>query len=146
MTVRLSQSSLTGTERTEVAVGTVSEESMLATVRAGAPRRTLRVGSSLASARAAGAGSFATGLLVPWAGSAAVAAGRGFAFGAGEEVLTAFCSVLCSLFCSALAGAGCSVVCSVLGSACFGAGFSAAAALAVPLLDVPLLIMPWELK
>ena len=41
MTVRLSHSSLTGTERTEVAVGTVSEASMLATVRAGAPRRTV---------------------------------------------------------------------------------------------------------
>ena len=41
MTVRLSHSSLTGTERTEVAVGTVSEASMLAAVRAGAPRSTV---------------------------------------------------------------------------------------------------------
>ncbi len=41
MTMRLSQSSLTGTERTLVAVGTVSEESMFAAVRAGAPRSTV---------------------------------------------------------------------------------------------------------
>ena len=41
MTVRLSQSSLTGTERTDVAVGTVSETSMLAAVRAGTPRSTV---------------------------------------------------------------------------------------------------------
>ena len=41
MTMRLSQSSFTGTERTEVAVGTVSEASMLAAVRAGAPRSTV---------------------------------------------------------------------------------------------------------
>ena len=39
MTMRLSQSSLTGTERTLVAVGTVSDASMFCTVRAGAPRR-----------------------------------------------------------------------------------------------------------
>ena len=56
MTMRLSQSSLTGTERTEVAVGTVSEASMFCTVRAGAPRSTVYVGSSLAAAGAAGAG------------------------------------------------------------------------------------------
>ena len=41
MTIRLSQSSLTGTERTLVAVGTVRLASMLATVRAGAPRSTV---------------------------------------------------------------------------------------------------------
>ena len=41
MTVRLSQSSLTGTVRTDVAVGTVSEMSMFWAVRAGAPRSTL---------------------------------------------------------------------------------------------------------
>src|SRR6059058_3727555 len=46
MTIRLSQRSLTGTERTEVAVGTVRDSSMLATVRAGAPRRTVYVGWS----------------------------------------------------------------------------------------------------
>ena len=38
MTVRLSHSSLTGTERTEVAVGTDSEMSMFWAVRIGAPR------------------------------------------------------------------------------------------------------------
>ena len=41
MTVRLSHSSLTGTERTDVAVGTDSDASMLAAVRAGAPRSTV---------------------------------------------------------------------------------------------------------
>ena len=41
ITVRLSQSSLTGTVRTDVAVGTVSETSMFCTVRAGAPRSTV---------------------------------------------------------------------------------------------------------
>ena len=41
MTMRLSHSSLTGTERTLVAVGTVRLASMLETVRAGAPRRTV---------------------------------------------------------------------------------------------------------
>ena len=41
MTMRLSISSLTGTERTLVAVGTVRLASMFATVRAGAPFRTV---------------------------------------------------------------------------------------------------------
>ena len=40
MTVRLSQSSLTGTERTDVAVGTLSDVSMFCTVRAEAPLNT----------------------------------------------------------------------------------------------------------
>src|SRR3954452_23096521 len=84
MTIRLSQRSLTGTERTEVAVGTDSESSMFATVRAGAPRRTVYVGWSAA---ADGAGSFfslGTGRLVPLAGSAALLSGRGVARGAGR--------------------------------------------------------------
>ena len=41
MTIRLSQSSLTGTDRTLVAVGTERLASMLLTVRAGAPRSTV---------------------------------------------------------------------------------------------------------
>ena len=41
MTMRLSQSSLAGTARTLVAVGTVSEASMFCAVRAGAPRSTV---------------------------------------------------------------------------------------------------------
>src|SRR3954451_24904332 len=61
MTMRLSHSSLTGTLRTLVAVGTVRLRSMFCTVRAGAPRRGDRVGSSVASARAAGAFSLGTG-------------------------------------------------------------------------------------
>ncbi len=83
MTVRLSHSSFTGTERTLVAVGTVSEESMFCTVRAGAPRRIVYVAWSLASASSGGFDSFGTGLVVPLAGSAALASGRGLATGAG---------------------------------------------------------------
>src|SRR3954465_5299243 len=83
MTIRLSHSSLTGTDRTEVAVGTASEASMFWTVRAGAPRRTVKVGSSLAAACAAGGCSLGTGLVVPFAGSAAFDSGRGLATGAG---------------------------------------------------------------
>ena len=86
MTVRLSHSSLTGTSRTEVAVGTVSDTSMFCTVRAGAPRSTVYVGSSLAAAGAAGRDSFGIGLVVPLAGSAALVVGRGLATGAGVGV------------------------------------------------------------
>ena len=98
MTIRLSQSSFTGTERTEVAVGTVSETSMFCAVRAGAPRSTVYVGSSLAAAGAAGRDSFGTGLVVPLAGSAALVSGRGLATGAGVGVGSGACS---------WAGAGC---------------------------------------
>src|SRR4029079_4923933 len=86
MTVRLSHSSLTGTERTEVAVGTASEASMFWTVRAGAPRSTVYDGWSLAAACSAGGCSLGTGLLVPLAGSAALDSGRGLATGAGVGV------------------------------------------------------------
>src|SRR6476469_7742963 len=69
MTVRLSMSSFTGTERTLVAVGTLRLTSMFCTVRAGAPRSTVRVGSSTASGLAAGSGSLGTGEVVPgWLG------------------------------------------------------------------------------
>src|SRR6476469_8682012 len=44
-TTRLSMSSLAGTARTLVAVGTVSETSMLATTREGAPRRGVTMSS-----------------------------------------------------------------------------------------------------
>src|SRR3954466_9613801 len=83
MTVRLSHSSFTGTERTEVAVGTVSDASMFCTVRAGAPRSTVYDGWSLAGAGAAGRDSFGIGFDVPLAGSAAFVSGRGVATGAG---------------------------------------------------------------
>src|SRR5688572_21675877 len=86
MTVRLSQSSLTGTVRTDVATGMLREASMFCTVRAGAPRRMVYVGSSLASVRAGGLGSLATGRPSPLAGSAAADSGRGLAFGAGPEL------------------------------------------------------------
>ena len=65
---------------------------MLAAVRAGAPRSTVYVGSSLAGAGAAGRDSFGTGLVVPLAGSAALLSGRGFATGAGVGVGSGACS------------------------------------------------------
>src|SRR3954470_3477494 len=83
MTIRLSQSSLTGTERTEVAVGTLSDSSMLATVRAGAPRSTVYVGWSAAPESACASFSLGTGRSVPLVGSAALVWGRGVALGAG---------------------------------------------------------------
>src|SRR6478735_11857131 len=61
ITMRLSHSSLTGTVRTLVAVGTVRLLSMFCAVRAGAPRSGTRVGSSLASEGAAGSFSLGTG-------------------------------------------------------------------------------------
>src|SRR6478672_5660014 len=102
MTVRLSHSSLTGTERTDVAVGTAREASMFWAVRAGAPRRTVYVGSSLAAAGAAGLLSLGTGLVVPLAGSSAWAAWRGLATGAG--FCSAFCWPVCWAFGAASAG------------------------------------------
>src|SRR5215204_3860811 len=83
MTIRLSHSSLTGTERTLVAVGTVSEASMFCAVRAGAPRRIVYDAWSFAGVGSAGLDSLGTGLVVPLAGSAALASGRGLATGAG---------------------------------------------------------------
>src|SRR5512139_601387 len=77
MTVRLSQSSFTGTERTLVAVGTLSEMSMFCAVRAGAPRSTVSWGSSLASGCGAGSGSFGTGAVVLGAAFAGVTSARG---------------------------------------------------------------------
>src|SRR5262245_59472469 len=94
MTMRLSHSSLTGTARTLVAVGTVREASMLAAVRAGAPRRIVWVASALGGAGSAGLDSFGTGVLVPFAGSAALVSGRGFATGAGAAAF-AGASVVC---------------------------------------------------
>src|SRR3954465_5671685 len=72
ITMRLSIRSLTGTERTLVAVGTVRLASMFCAVRAGAPRRTVRVGSSLAVGVAGFSGSLGTGLAAAagWTGRA----------------------------------------------------------------------------
>src|ERR1700712_4646615 len=61
MTMRLSHSSLTGTDRTLVAVGTVRLASMFWTVRAGAPLRTVCFGSSVAFASAFFSGSLGVG-------------------------------------------------------------------------------------
>src|SRR4051794_13700397 len=140
MTIRLSQSSLTGTWRTLVAVGTVRLASMFCTVRAGAPRRTVNVGSSEASAafgstgslgtgfdEAAGADDFAAGADDFAAGAAAgagfwplVLAGCGEA--ACDEAGAAFGSASGAV--SAAGGAGLvAVACAVAAAA----GFSAAA-------------------
>src|SRR2546430_8288594 len=75
ITIRLSASSLAGTARTLVAVGTVSDSSMLATTRAATPRRML-VAAPAGTARA-GAGFAAAGRPSPDA-----AAGAGLAAGA----------------------------------------------------------------
>ena len=105
MTMRLSHSSLTGTERTLVAVGTVRLMSMFCAVRIGAPRRVVSFGSSLALAGAAGLGSRGSGLLVPLAGSAALACGRGVATGAGVGVPPDWAAAVGCAGASALAGA-----------------------------------------
>src|SRR3954470_23326531 len=71
ITMRLSIKSLTGTDRTLVAVGTARLASMFCAVRAGAPRRTVSFGSSLALAGAGCSGSLGTGrAVVGWAGRA----------------------------------------------------------------------------
>ncbi len=82
MTTRLSNSSLAGTARTLVAVGTCSDCSMLATTRAAAPRSWVVLApvaaSCFGSAGAAALGSsLASGLV-----SALVADGRAAGFGA----------------------------------------------------------------
>src|ERR671929_836079 len=56
MTIRLSASSLAGTARTLVAVGTVSEAFMFFTTLAAAPRSGVRFGPSAASVAAGPAG------------------------------------------------------------------------------------------
>src|SRR5687767_1221159 len=91
MTMRLSASSLAGTARTLVAVGTVSETFMFLTTLAAAPRS----GDCLPAATGVAAGAFAAGLSAvlgagAGAGSAfsagALAAGFGAAAGAGAGV------------------------------------------------------------
>src|SRR3954447_6296638 len=142
MTIRLSQSSLTGTERTEVAVGTESEASMFCTVRAGAPRRTVYVGSSLAAGGAGGRDSFGTGFEVPLAGSAALVCGRGLATGAGVGV-GSLCSTCFGS--GALVGVGAEDDVEVEVEAEAGAGFAAGAACDVPLDGAaPGLPLPWK--
>src|SRR3954453_2650144 len=94
MRIRLSQSSLTGTERTEVAVGTDSESSMLATVRAGAPRSTVYVGWPVAGLDSGAVPSWGVGLPEVLAFSAA-ASGRGRVCVAGVAVAFCFASGTC---------------------------------------------------
>src|SRR5689334_1405543 len=113
MTIRLSQSSLTGTERTEVAVGTVRLASMFWAVRAGAPRSTVRVGSSEASAAAGGSGSLGTGEAVD--GAEGRASARGLV--SPEGVATGFAGLVDSVRAAGLAAVSAS-------GALFGAGFA----------------------
>src|SRR5919107_724282 len=61
MTMRLSHSSLTGTDRMLVAVGARRLRSMFCAVRAGAPRSGVTLGSSVASVGALGDFSLGTG-------------------------------------------------------------------------------------
>src|SRR5690349_6591239 len=104
MTMRLSHSSLTGTVRTLVAVGTVRLTSMFCAVRAGAPRSGVSVGSSLASAGAAGAFSLGTGLL--------------------DDLLACLVSCLVSWLLPCLLSDFCSGFSSVFFSGCFSGRFS----------------------
>ena len=78
----------------------------------------MNVGSSLAAAGAAGLLSFATGEVVPLAGSSACPAGRGLATGAGVFSSAFFCSGCGAAF----GGAACFG--SAFAGSAFGAGFS----------------------
>src|SRR5690349_9345150 len=104
MTIRLSHSSLTGTERTLVAVGTVRLTSMLAAVRAGAPRRVVSRGSSEASALAADSGSLGTGAAVACGFGGLGASALGWTSVAGEVLVGV-----------AFAGAGAAGACCAAG-------------------------------
>ncbi len=117
MTVRLSMSSLTGTARTLVAVGTSREASMFCAVRAGAPRSVVTVGSLLTSGLSARSGSFGVGpssaLSAFAAGFLSSAFGSDFsaAFVAGflPACASAFGSALPSFFFAAFFAGFCSV-------------------------------------
>src|SRR5262245_13509344 len=101
MTIRLSISSLTGTERTLVAVGTVSEASMLIAVRAAAPRRRTcstsvvdddrseRTGWSLGTGRAVGSCLTCGSGLAGGVGAGAVGAGATGLVGVGVALRAA---------------------------------------------------------
>src|SRR6188472_509626 len=134
MTMRLSHSSLTGTVRTLVAVGTVRLLSMFWAVRAAAPRSGTRVGSSLASAGAAGSFSLGTG--------------EDFAAGLAGWL---FCSVFFwSGLASAFFGSGLrsgfgSGFGSGLASAFFASGVAAGLLTSVFVADEPL-VEPWLVK
>src|SRR3954454_11152800 len=126
MTMRLSQRSFTGTARTEVAVGTDSESSMLAAVRAGAPRSTVYVGWSTAAVGSGALVSLGTGAVVPLAGSAAAESGRGVAFGAALASASAALSGLAS---EGLLGAGSALrAASFAGADLVSVGFAAGVA------------------
>src|SRR5436305_9927099 len=80
ITMRLSASSLAGTARTLVAVGTVSDSSMLATMRAAIPRRTV------VFAPAGTCGAFAAGATVATFGAAVAPLGAAAGAVAGGAV------------------------------------------------------------
>ena len=127
MTMRLSMSSFAGTARTDVAVGTSSEDSMLVTTRAAAPRRGVCTSSSTGFWAAAG---FCSSRGV---GSAFLASAVfGSALGSALAGSASFASALGSAFFG-----------SALGSAFFASGAGAAlgslAAGASPFALVPLL-------
>src|SRR5580765_4572871 len=88
MTTRLSMSSLAGTARTLVAVGTSREDSMLVTTRALAPRRGGTTDSPLALVALGASGSRGR-RTTELAGAAAVGAAGGGAAGAGGGLAAA---------------------------------------------------------
>ena len=128
MTTRLSMSSLAGTERTLVAVGTVSEVSMLATTRAAGPRSGV-----VFSSAGAGEGAAAGAVGPAWLGAAF---GVGMAAGAVAPLLSAaaLSAVLSATAVSGTGGAGDDAGAGA--SAGAGAG-PAAVAVAVPLPPSP---------
>src|SRR3954469_24876619 len=83
MTIRLSASSLAGTDRTLVAVGTVSETFMFLTTLAAAPRSGVCLPLATGVAAFVGAFAGAEALSVAAAGSAGAGFDAGAAFGAG---------------------------------------------------------------
>src|SRR3954451_4246430 len=141
MTTRLSMSSLAGTERTLVAVGTVSEVSMLATTRCGAPRRRVTWSSLTGPAPLAAGTSRGLGSVFASAGCTFACAGCGFGC-AGCGVAWVFASVFVSVFAwlslllsfllwatsgVAFAGAACGSLLAVAGVASVRTGAAVAA-------------------
>src|SRR4029079_7002097 len=126
ITIRLSQSSFTGPGRTLVAVGTVNDTSMLAAVRAGAPRSTVYDGSSVASVFCVGWWSLGSvDFWVAVDGSVLVPFPSGllpvFAGALSSVFWGAFVGGFSACFCACFWGAFCPVVVAVFTGACLAA-------------------------
>ena len=157
ITTRWSINSFTGSERTLVAVGTVSEKSMFFAVRAGAPRSTVLTGSSRSTVgRFAGfGGSAGTPPRLPGAD------GRAFLFDVGRSTvagrLAADAAGASGAGWTGLLGAGaggavCFAGAAAAGAGCFAGAAGGAAGLGVcpaaPFPVEPLVVPPswWVLK